>query len=423
MKGLASLIPEWLMEWLQVYAVPFLEIEVRRLLRALLQGIADTFLFLSLPLTISVGSQAILNTRYHLSPSQQQQIQIWGGISSIVAYMEDVPTVVPLVLWYKEAGLREENPANCEGIMGLHTAVKSGELPCFPKGSIGPWEIAHQLRLGASTFKKYCPEISYNTTNPRILKRCYLYYNAGPASRMAPNDSAYVMNGYDKAHQNMIHTDIEGRRYTLQAMGAWPVHLAIQAQLSQQKEPLAPPVILAPALLMQEALDKIWIRRETITTTLSITETTLYCRAPQSSDCFIEPHTDGEAKLRPGLSPLLIKPIHGGELKCGMLAGVDLTPPKTSVVLAPTSGDLTRYMDQKGHLAVHIENDEWSVWLTGLRSYATSEGAIQAGDPIGAIGGQDSNTPLLHYAIYDKIKAGFVDPMSFMPLGACPTAN
>jgi hypothetical protein len=80
-------------------------------------------------------------------------------------------------------------------------------------------------------------------------------------------------------------------------------------------------------------------------------------------------------------------------------------------------------MDQKGHLAVHIENDEWSVWLTGLRSYATSEGAIQAGDPIGAIGGQDSNTPLLHYAIYDKIKAGFVDPMSFMPLGACPTAN
>ncbi len=234
MKGLASLIPEWLLEWLQVYAVPFLEIEVRKLLRALLRGMADSFIFLSLPLTISISSQAILNTRYHLSPSQQQQVQVWGGISSVIAYMEDVPSVVPLVLWYKEAGLREENPVNCEGIMGLYTAVKTGELPCFPPGTIGPWEIAHQLRLGASTFKKYCPEVTYSTTNPRVLKRCYLYYNAGPGNRMNPNDSAYVMNGYDMAHQNMIHTDIKGRRYRLQAMGAWPVHLAMQAQLSHQ---------------------------------------------------------------------------------------------------------------------------------------------------------------------------------------------
>jgi hypothetical protein len=423
MKGLASLIPEWLLEWFQVYAVPFLEIEVRKLLRALLQGIADTFLFLSLPLTISVSSQAILNTRYHLSPSQQQQVQIWGGISSIVAYIEDVPSVVPLVLWYKEAGLREENPVNCEGIMGLYTAVKTGELPCFPPGAIGPWEIAHQLRLGASTFKKYCPEATYTTTNPSVLKRCYLYYNAGPGSRMNPNDSAYVMNGYDRTHRNMIHTDIKGRRYRLQAMGAWPVHLAIQAQLSQQGESIAPPVILAPALLVQEVLDKLWVKREDITTTTTLTETTLYCRPPQTDECFIEPHKDGEATLRPGLNPLLISPIHRGELECGILAGVDLTPPKTSVVLAPVSGSLTRYTDQKGHLAVQIENEEWSIWLTGLRSYTTPEGVVQAGDPIGAIGGEGSYTPTLHYAIYDKIKAGFVDPVSFMPLGACPKAN
>ncbi len=423
MEGLAKLIPQWFLEWFQVYAVPFLQIEVRKLLRALLQGVGDAFLFLSLPLTLSIGSQAVLNARYTLAPGQQQQVEVWAGVSSVIAYMEDVPPLVPLVLWYKEAGLRAENPNNCEGIMGLYTAVKTGQLPCFPPGEIGPWEVAHQLKLGARTFKEYCPEITYATTSPTLLKKCYLYYNAGPGSRANPNRSAYVMNGYGIAHQNMIHTDITGRRYRLQAMGAWPVHLAMQAQLAQESDPIAPPVILAPVLLAQEALDKLWVEREEITDTVSLADDGATCRSPQVTECFIRPHTDGEAEQLPHFSPLLIAPIQGGKLKCGLLPGVKLTPPQASVVLAPLSGELTRYTDQDGHLAIQIENEEWSVWLTGLRSYTASEGPINAGDPVGAIGGADSYTPSVHYAVYDKIEAGFVDPMSFVPQGACPSAG
>lgn len=421
MEGLANLIPKWLYEWLKIYIIPFLKIEMRNILQAMLQGIGDAFLFLSIPLTISLGSQAILNTRYHMTPAQQEQVSMWSGVSSIIAYTEDVPPVVPLVLWYKEAGLRAENPGNCEGIMGLYSAVRSGEIPCFPPGPIGAWEIAHQLQLGARTFKSYCPEVSYTTTDPGTLKRCYLYYNAGPASRMNPNNSAYVMNNYDAGHQNMVLTDIKGRSYRLQASGAWPVHLAMQAQLAQDSEPLAPLAIMAPVILGQELLDKLWVSQTEITiSSPGLASVSRACGAARVDDCFIMPHTQGNVELRPSISPLQAPITQGGKLKCGLLPGTDLTVEEKSAILSPISGTLSHYMDKDGHLAIQIENEEWSVWVTGLRSYTKPEGEVQVGESIGVIGGANSMTPGIHYAVYDKIEAGFVDPMSFMPSGSCP---
>ncbi len=414
-ERLLSFLPDWLITWFRIYVTPFLKMQVRVIVRALLRGVLDTIVFITLPVTISAGSRAVWKARYHLTPEQQQQVERWATISQLVAYAEDVPPVVPLVLWYKEGGLRAENPPNCEGIMGLHTAVATGELPCFPEGPIDAWEVARQLRLGARVFKEHCPEVSYTTTDPELLKRCYLYYNAGPDSTLDPDASGYVMNGYDAAHQNMVLTDIHGRSYRLQALGAWPVHLAIQVQLAQRQPPSAPAIILAPLMLSQEVTDRIWLRiqGEEVTVAEGATTPAVPCREPVTRACFTAPHSGGDASLLPSVTPLL-KLAQRGEPECGLLPGVALASSGPSVVLAPMSGHLTRYTDEFGHLAIRIENKEWMAWLTGLRSYAVTEGEVTIGQPIGAIGGAGSRTPIVHYALYDKVSKGYVDASAYV---------
>lgn len=419
MEALLGLIPEWLQKWIQVYIAPNLHLEIRHLLGILGRGILDTILFLTLPITLSYSSQSVWQTRYTLTSEQQQQVQQWASVANLIAYTEDVPPVVPLVLWYKEGGLRAENPANCEGIMGLYTAVKTGQHPCFPPGQVMPQDVKYQLQLGTHVFKEYCPQISYTTTDPELLKRCYLYYNAGPRSRSNPSSSAYVMNGYDAAHQNMIHTDIEGRAYQLQVLGAWPVHLAIQAQLAHSDMLPAPRALLAPAMLLQEVLDRFWSYQETKHRDISPAPALDRCREPQANACFSTASSGGRIELRPSLSPLLQATI-GGSLVCGLLPGVELLPAEPALVVAPIDGTLMRYTDQSGRLAVLIENEEWSVWLLGLRSYIAAPGAIEAGTPVGAVSGVDSDWAAVHYAVYDKRQAAFVDPVGFLPVGTCP---
>jgi hypothetical protein len=432
MEWITGLLPGWLVEWFRIYVAPFLKIQIRIMARAMLSGITDTLLFITLPLAISFGSQAVWSSRYQLTMTQQTQLERWGSVAQLIAYMEDVPPVVPLVLWYKENGMREENPSNCEGIMGLYSAVTSGALPCFPPGPISASAVTHQLRIGTQVFKSYCPDISYTTTDPRLIQKCYLYYNAGPRARTAPDDSAYVMNGYDINHQNMILTDIQGRQHRLTALGAWPTHIAMQMQLAQWRTTGMPPAVLAPAMLVQEMIDKLWTATEKVEedrpsdvvletdNTIASDTAPALCRAPIVQDCFIEPHSDGDASLRPTLSPLLITPFAHGELLCGLFPGVDLVSTKASLVLAPMPGTLTRYTDGQGNLTIQIENEEWTLWLIGLRSYTVSDGTVAAGDPIGAVGGTGSQTPGVHYAVYDRITVGFVDALSFVPAADCP---
>ena len=426
MEWLTQLIPSQLMQWLKIYIVPFFQLQWQVMVRSLLLGVTDTILFVTLPLGLTLGSQAIWNARYHLTIAQQRQIERWANAARLIAYIEDVPPVVPLVLWYKESGLLAENPANCEGIMGLHTAVTSGELPCFPPGPVDPSVIIYQLQFGARTFKQYCPEITYTTINPALIKQCYHRYNAGAAVQSNPHDAAYVMNGYDAQHQDMVHRDVYGKEYRLTALGAWPTHLTIQAQLAQREAPIAPTMFLAPALLIQEVLDRVWIMQAERRVESDIVLAPIpegfprTCRDPVVRDCFIEPRADGDNMLRPTGSPLLIPPTESKALACGLLPGVDLFPPQPSIVLAPVSGYMTRYVDGRGHLAIQIENTEWTVWITGLRSYNAPAGDITLGAALGAIGGIGSHTPSIHYAVFDRTKAGFVDALSFVPIKQCP---
>lgn len=425
MEWLTQLLPGPFIEWLRIYIAPFFKLQIRVILRGLLLGVTDTLMFITLPLGISLGSQAIWSARYHLTITQQRQVEHWMNAARLIAFIEDVPPVTPLVLWFKEGGLQEINPTNCEGIMGLHTAVVTGQLPCFPTGELDAHKVLYQLQLGARTFKEYCPEVNFNTVDPRILKKCYLRYNAGPAAQTDPNQSAYVMNGYDALHQNMTHTDVQGRKYRLTALGAWPTHLAMQAQLAQRETPSAPLAILAPLMLGQELWDKLWIRQESIAPPSDVilddqdNLAEIYCRDPEVRECFVEPHIEGNPELRPTSSPLLIPPESVTEPTCGLLPGIDMIAAKPAIVLAPLSGQLRRYVDGLGHLAIQIENEEWTVWITGLRSYNAPEGAVKIGTPIGAVGGAGSSTPGIHYAIYDQNQAGFVDTLSFLPVEAC----
>ncbi len=417
---LSQYLPSWLLEWIKVYVVPFIKVQGRNFLLALSKGVVDTLLFLGVPLLVSLGSQAVWNGRYDLLPEQQVTVEEWAGVSSLIAYLEDVPPVVPLVLWYKEGGLRAENPANCEGIMGLYTAVNRGDVPCFPPGPISAEEVAEQLRMGTHVFKEYCPDIHYTTTDPEIIKRCYLYYNAGPRTRMDPDDSAYVMNGYDAAHQNMLHTDVSGRTTRIKALGAWPVHLAIEAQIAQMgEEDGTPPFLRAPLMLAQEGLDRLWtVRVQGEATAPAAQESAPRCRHPLMESCLVAPPS-GKDTLRPALSPILLPPAQPAQVRCTLLPGVDLVTAEDSLVIAPMEGYLHRYSDEFGHLAVRIENEAWSVWLTGLRSYIAAEGKVTAGQPIAVVAGDHP----LHYAILSQIAGGFVDPIALLPEGFCPPSQ
>jgi hypothetical protein len=138
-------------------------------------------------------------------------------------------------------------------------------------------------------------------------------------------------------------------------------------------------------------------------------------------DCFIDPENAGDEALAALYRPLQIAPVLAGPLECGLLPGIDLTPPQASLVLAPIDGTLRRYTDGNGHLVALIENGTWSIWLSGLRAYTAGEGPVEAGQPVGAIGGAHSQHPAVRYAAYHKGLNGFVDPLGLIPSGHCPT--
>jgi hypothetical protein len=420
MEALLGLLPPWLKQWVQVYLVPLLKLQARRLLRATLWGGLETLLFLTIPAALLIGSHAVWSNRYALTVAQQEQVARWASVSASVARLEDVPPVVPLVLWYKERGLQANNPSNCEGIMGLHTAVTSGRAPCFRPGPISTREIVRQLRLGARIFKEHCPEVHYETADPELLKRCYLYYNAGRGSRLDPDRSGYVMNGYDVAHQNMYHVSEQGEVVRLQALGAWPVHLTIQTQLAQTSPARSLSLLRAPNMVLQEIFDRLRTTGMPTGHRTADLASAPRCREPLVEGCFSPPHEGSTPLLRPVAGPLL-SPVHRASRPvCGSLPGVQLEPSAASVVVAPMPGQLAPYADRWGHLAVRIENQEWIVWLAGLRSYTVSPGPVEVGQPIGAIGGPGSTPSIVHYAVFDKVNNDFVDPVAFLPVENCP---
>ncbi|RME31044.1 MAG: hypothetical protein D6793_12670, partial [Thermoflexia bacterium] len=420
MSAWAAWIPPWLREWAQQYLLPFLKVQIRELLWVFLQGVLETLLLFALPATAVVGSQKVWEGRYRLTPAQQETVARWAQVADAVARLEDVPPVTPLVLWYKEGGLRAVNPDNCEGIMGLHSAVRSGRLPCFPPGPIDDAEVARQLRLGARIFKEHCPEVHYTTTDPATLKRCYLYYNAGRGTRLDPDRSGYVMNGYDAAHQNMLHRTASGQVVPLQVLGAWPVHLAIQAQLNRTPSPGLPSPFLPVVRLLQEGWDRLWAWAAPPTRIRPRPAPNPSCFSPAVGECFVAPHRGGKDGLAPILR--LDTPVRWvGEATCGLFPGAAMATEQAVLLPAPMPGRLAFYTDQWGDLTLQIENEEWILWVSGLRSSVTGSKEVRAGEPLGVVRGGKARP--FYVALYDKVAGGYVDPRFLLAQSVCPEVD
>lgn len=427
-----SALEAWFQQWAHQYLLPALKAQLKLGLLGLLDGMLDVLLLLGVPTVALVGSNAYMNREYTLPRRAQQQVVAWAQVSDYVAREADIPSVTPLVLWYKEAGLEAVNPDNCEGIMGLHDLIVSRQHPCFTPGPIGYAEVFRQLRLGAREFKARCPSIRYTTTDPNLIKHCYLFYNAGAASRMDPNQSAYVMNRYDREHQNMVHRG----GYVMQNLGAWPAHLAMQSLiLNLVDSPQgAPPRWRLGEAIIRPLIDTLIRWRDRIASWPDISPvlgTVMYTdreagplapawRAPRTDDCLVTPHAGGKPELRPRRNPVIEAPVLTQDLHgCAyLLPGIDigsLTNP-ASPLQAPMPGYVTTYTDQWQNTTIRIENDEWIVTLLHPRSYAVREGPVIRGQLVGVMGAQGrASGPHVHFSIYDKIEGGYVDPGAFIP--------
>lgn len=417
-------MPEWLRTWLHFHLLPALGMRTEQLTLGFLKGIYDTLLLILLGSGFLVGGRYYMDGQYALPRTTQATVLKWAPISDQIARKADIPREVPLVLWFKESSMQAVNPDLCTGIIGAYDLVRSGEYPCFTPGPISDIEVGKQLAIGATEFKKRCPEISYTTQNPETIKRCYFAYNAGAgaAKRLDANDSAYVMNNYDEAHTNMIYSDVVLGTVQVTALGAWPAHLSIQSlilsQLDEAERPLSLTLLDVSTRFYDWAsfgLSSLLDKTFTTSTEMTFPEQ----RNLHDSECLEDPHLLGRPSLRPNLnpvteSPLLTQDIHGCSYN---LPGLDISSDNVTAVLqSPIPGHLTTYTDRWYNSTIRIENDEWIVWLLHPRSYLIKEGEVKRGQAVGIMGAVGYATgPHVHYTIYDKVNEVFVDPRHFLP--------
>ncbi len=412
--------------WAREFLLPALKVHLKLGLLGALNGAIDFLMLFGLTTSLVVGSHAYMDRQYSLTRNLQFQVLTWADVSDRVAREADIPAVTPLVLWYKEAGLATDNPANCEGIMGVHDLVTSGRHPCFTPGPLNAAGIIEQLRIGAREFKLRCPAVRYAGNSPDLIKRCYLFYNAGASARMDPDRSGYVMNQYDAAHQNMLHSDVQGRTYRLQSIGAWPVHLAMESLILGQRDRPGEVRIRLSALdaTLQPVLDTLTRWRDLVANWRSpvasndLTNTPAW-RSPRVESCLVAPHSTGSLDLRPALNPVLTAPVLTQDLHgCNYgLPGLDIGSKQdaASPLVAPMPGQLTTYTDQWRNTTIRIENDEWIVTMLHPRSYLVLRGQVARGQRVGVMGMQGQTTgPHVHYSIYDKSSKGYVDPGAFL---------
>lgn len=417
----AVLLPDWLRSWLQYQLLPAIGLNPQRMAVGLLRGAYDTLLLMLLSMGVLTGGRFYMEGQYALPRTIQTSVIKWAPIADQIAREVDIPREVPLVLWFKENSMLAVNPESCTGIMGAYDLVRSGSRPCFTPGPITDVEIRQQLLIGAEEYKKRCPEATYWTQSPALIKRCYLAYNAGisAAARLDPNGSAYVMNNFDAAHQNMIYSDVELGTVQVTQLGAWPTHLSMQslivAQLDETERPLSFTLLDISTRIYDQAYAALVSLDD-----LNATELTFPTRRDRAQfDCLKSPHILGRPSLRPHLnpitdSPILTQDVHG----CSYgLPGVDISSDNSTAILqSPLTGYVTTYTDVWYNSTIRIENNEWIVWLLHPRSYLIEEGEVNQGDAIGVMGAVGIATgPHVHYTIYDKINETFIDPSLFLP--------
>lgn len=429
------LFPEWLREWIRLTLLPALGLSPYQVTAGVLKGILDSFVLIFLALGLVRGSGYYMQSQYTLSPDVQAKIIKWSPVADVIALRHDIPREVPLVLWFKEAGMESVNPSLCTGIIGAYDLVQSGERPCFDPGPINELQVTEQLVIGAQEFKKRCPEIHYGTQNPELIKKCYFAYNAGVGAAQVqdPNDSAYVMNGYDADHENMLYQDIVLGTVRVEQLGAWPVHLAMQGMTRSGQDLIdhedgefggeyeaTSAVSLAILDMVTRLYDWATYRFTNIYTNSSAVMTASRNGVPADQRCFVDPPDDADPALVPKLNPVVDAPVltqdvHGCEYA---LPGLDISNWELSSLLqAPMPGQITTYTDQWHNTTIRLENEEWIVLMLHPRSYLVPEGQVDRGQAVGVMGAIGNATgPHVHYTIFSKEADGFVDPMQMLPI-------
>ncbi|MCA9929961.1 MAG: M23 family metallopeptidase [Anaerolineales bacterium] len=421
----AFALPEWFRAWIQYHVLPYLGLQPQVMALGVVKGMFDMLLLLLLGFGFLSGSRLYMGGQYTVSRDIQSTVLKWAPISNQIAQQANIPREVPLVLWFKENSMKAENPGNCTGIIGAYDLVRSGSHACFTPGSISDIEVREQLKVAAAEFKKRCPEITFFTQDPDMIKRCYFAYNAGTgaASRLDANDSAYVMNNYDEAHQNMIYSDIELGTVQVTALGAWPAHLAFQSLITSQVDAVERPFSISLLDMNTRIYDMAGNLIAELTDRSYGTDVEMAFPAERDmtqADCLGEPHRLGRPSLRPRLnpvteSPILTQDVHGCSYS---LPGLDISSDNNTAVLqAPIPGEVTTYTDRWYNSTIRIENDEWIVWLLHPRSYFVEDGEkVSRGQAVGVMGSVGFATgPHVHYALYDKVNETFVDPRNFLP--------
>jgi hypothetical protein len=238
-----------------------------------------------------------------------------------------------------------------------------------------------------------------------------------------PDQSAYVMNNYDEAHQRMVYSDVELGTVQMTAPGAWPVHLATQSLLVSQAD-MHKPFAMALVDLSSRIFDWLAYAVSALASANGLEFGSEQLGFPTTRNesefyCLEKPHTIGRPGLRPRLNPVSVTPlltqdVHGCHYG---LPGLDITSDDSSAILrAPMPGEVTTYTDQWYNTTIRIENDEWIVWMLHARSYLVREGEVERGRPVGIMGAIGIATgPHVHYTIFDKVQDSFVDPRLFIP--------
>ncbi len=419
-------MPAWLRAWLQQF-LSFLGIlSPQQIALGVLKGSFDTLLLVFLGVGFVAGGRVVMDNQYTLPSSTQTTALKWAPIADRIARNADIPREVPLVLWFKENSMLANNPASCTGIIGAYDLVRSGEHPCFTPGPISDIEVSEQLIIAANEFKKRCPDITYYTQNPDVIKRCYFAYNAGSgaAARLDADQSAYVMNNFDEAHTNMVYSDVELGTVVVKQLGAWPTHLALQSLVVSQLdiEGEERPLSLAIVDVSTRVYD--WLSTSAgklSSTVLGVDGEMAFPtgRSLEQEDCIGKAHTLGNILLRPRLNPVSFAPIltqdiHGCSYS---LPGVDISSDdSTAILYAPMPGEVSTFTDRWYNTTIRIENDEWIVWLLHPRSYLVETGPVKRGQAVGVMGAVGYATgPHVHYTIFDKVNDTFVDPQEFLP--------
>ncbi|MCB8968401.1 MAG: M23 family metallopeptidase [Ardenticatenaceae bacterium] len=420
----ALLLPEWLRTWVQSQLAPVLGLAPQQAVVGVMRGVFDTLLLLLLGTGLLTGGRVYMDGQYALPRTIQATALKWAPIADQIARKADIPREVPLVLWFKENSMLAENPDSCTGIIGAYDLVRSGEHPCFTPGPISDLEVREQLTIAAQEFKERCPEITYWTHNPDTIKRCYLAYNAGAgaAQRSDPNESAYVMNNFDDAHQNMVYSDVELGTVRVTALGAWPTHLGLQSLIVTQIDTEERPLSLTLLDISTRLYDQLYAAARDWDIFRISGDGSMDFPVSRDEDsfyCLDDAHILGRPSLRPRLNPvtedpILTQDVHG----CSYgLPGLDISSnTSTAILQSPMSGYVTTYTDRWYNSTIRIENDEWIVWLLHPRSYLVEEGDVQSGQAVGVMGAVGIATgPHVHYTVYDKINETFVDPRLFLP--------